>query len=73
LGLVIRIRSPRTAHFGLHAVACTKNAFLSDEQGEVVPASDIFDSEPSLKEEGDKVDLLDSISDKIRASSINDR
>jgi hypothetical protein len=72
LGLVIRIRSPRTAHFGLHAVACTKNAFLSDEQREVVAASYIFDSEPSLKEEGDKVYLLSPISDRFRAASIND-
>jgi hypothetical protein len=73
LGMGIRIRSPRTAHFGLHTVACSKNAFLGDKQREVVAASDIFDSEPSLKEEGDKVDLLDPISDRIRAASINDR
>ena len=53
LGLGVRIRSPLTARFGLHAVACTKNAFLGDEQSEVVPASDIFDPETSLKEESD--------------------
>jgi hypothetical protein len=73
LGQGIRIRSPRTAHFGLHAVACSKNSFLGDEQREVVATSDIFDPETSLKEEGDKVDLLDPISDGFRAASINDR
>jgi hypothetical protein len=53
LGLGVRIRSPLTAHFGLYAVTCTKNAFLGDEQSKIVPASDIFDPETSLKEETD--------------------
>ena len=63
LGLGIRIRSPLTAHFGLHAVACAKNAFLGDEQTEIVPASDIFNPETSLKEEADQVDLLNPVGD----------